>query len=379
MSSPRSSWFPIALMAIGAGLLLFALGWGWLAPLLRQEPSATVPVTTTAVTSTHPSVHYRPANSDWWLVLADDSNTGTTALAERVMLTLPQLDPDGPTLAPEWPAPVAIAAAGGLRVLQFPAGTALPLPPSDTGAGRWHLESLADAAVLFWLPGDQHSTAVDRVPRPAAGTGSVRRQWLQARLQWPAESCDALPALLNQLPEHASLHVQQEDGAQASLRWQLHWTALASQIGPLLQSVGAPRAQAGVSDQWFWREADLSSLPRAETCPAASGNAGFVARIWSHEQRWHAALAHPRQRSLRGFPLPLPTELPLERVTLSHASGLSSSAIATAWLQQQSLTIEPGLLLAVQHHRDGEFAGMELLLRSDRPDSLLLQWRWPLP
>jgi hypothetical protein len=48
-------------------------------------------------------------------------------------------------------------------------------------------------------------------------------------------------------------------------------------------------------------------------------------------------------------------------------------------LQQQSLTIEPGLLLAVQHHRDGEFAGMELLLRSDRPDSLLLQWRWPLP
>ena len=375
MSSPRSSWFPIALMVIGASLLLLALGWGWLAPLLQRDRAVTTEVPTPVTDHATPAVHYRPANSDWWLILAEDQHHAT-AFAALVMQALPQLDPDGPVLAPEWPAPVAIAAAGGLRVLQFPAGTSLTLPTPAAGAGRWHLEALADAAVLFWLPGDQHSTAVDRVQRPAVGTGVVQRQWLQQRLQWPSESCEALPVLLSQLPDYANLQVQQE---QQALRWQLYWTGLPDRLSPLLQSVGAPRAQAAAGDQWFWREADLSSLPRAASCPATHSNAGFVARIWSHDQRWHAALAHPRERNLRGFPLPLPAELPLERVTLANASGLSSSATATAWLQQQSLAVEPGLLLAARHHRDGAFAGMELLLRTDQPGSLLLQWRWPLP
>ena len=376
MSSRRSSWFPIALMVLGASLLLLALVWAWLRPLLRQEQSEPVPAAASANAVARPTVFYRPSHSDWWLTLAASDSAATSPLALRVMQQLTQLDPDGPTLLPEWPTPVALAAAGGLRVFQYPAGTVLKLPATTETVGRWHLESLPDAAVLFWLPGDQHSTAVDRLHRPPVATGSVTRQWLQHRLQWPAESCEALPALLSQLPESAELSVQLE---QQSLRWQLRWTALPAQLGPLLQSLGAPQAQAGAQDQWFWREADLSMLPRANGCPSGSGNVGFVARIWSHEQTLQAALAHPRQRHLRGFPLPLPVDLPLHSVQLTNASGLSSSQTATAWLQQQALLTEPGVLLAVQHRRDGDFAGMALLLRSDSPDSLRLQWQWPMP
>ncbi len=373
MSSRRSLVLPLVLMGLGLALLLTAVWWAWQSGQ-RDVAVAVKSDRDTPAASAATPVFYRPANSDWWLILSEGEPRASAA-ASAVRSNLPQLDPGTPDLPRELPDPVAMAAAGALRLWQFAPGTPVKTPAA-TDAGRWHVETLSDATVLFWLPATVTTTAVDRIRRPSAGTGMVQRRWLQQRLGWPASSCEPLPALLEQLPEQALL---QFDPGVDQLRWQLYWQQLPAALATLIASVGAPQALADPTDSWFWREADLSALPRAEGCPVGSAGAGFVARLWQENSQWHAALARPGQQELSGFPLPLPDGLTLAPSQLAGGRGLASDAAATAWLQQQSLLPETGLLLTVRHHGDSDFAGLALSLRSDTPGTLRLQWQWPLP
>lgn len=368
MSSRRSQRLPLLL--IGFGMLLIAVA-AWLiwqrsqsprpAPRSQTEPA---PVTT--------AVFYRPADSDWWLALGADQT-----LAQAVVQQLPQLDPATPVLPDHLPLPQAIAAQAGVRVWQFAADQRIAAPPATPEQnGRWHVEALTDAQLLFWLPGDMATTAVDRVNLPPPGTGIVQRRWLQQRLAWPSESCEALPALLQQLPSSALLQFQHE---HKTLRWQLVWLRVPDPLAAVLQQAAAPRATAASSDTWFWREADLTVLPRADGCATQQSGNGFAARLWQQDGKLHAALARPGKQRLSGFPLPLPDDLRLQPVTLTGVQAVASSPQAEAWLQQQSWIPEPGLLLAVQHRQDNSFAGIALQLQTLPNQGLQLQWQWPLP
>ncbi len=373
MSSRRTLVLPLLLMLIGLSLLGTALWWA----LQSNQAELAVAVKSDAKVNTgNPiaPVLYRPVDSDWWLVLSNDEPL-SPSLAASLRSNVPRLDPATPALPASLPDPVAIAAAGALRLWQFAPGTPFD-PPAPTDNGRWHVERLTDATVLFWLPATVSTTAVDRIHRPVAGSGQVRRQWLQQRLGWPANSCEPLPALLEQLPDYALLHFEP---TAESLRWQLYWQKLPEALAVPLATVGAPQAQANSTDPWFWREADLSALPRAPACPTSSAGAGFVARLWQEGSQWHAALARPGQQELSGFPLPLPNGLTLASSKLAAGRGLSSGAVAEAWLREQSLLPETGLLLTVRHQSDDAFAGIELTMRSDAPGTLRLQWQWPLP
>lgn len=379
MSSRRSSLVPISLMLIGLAMVATAIWWAW-----RSKPPLQISAPDTGTSTTTTAALYRPADSDWWLVFGTEP-----ALALPVMANLAALDPSAPvlpaTLSAALPAPIAIAAAGPLRLWQFPADTILNIPAAaNSNAGRWHVEALADATLLFWLPGDLQTTAVDRVGLPAAGTGQLHQRWLRQRLAWPEASCDALPALLNQLPAVAELSFREQSNG---IRWQLQWSALPAALFATLQTAAAPQALADDRDRWFWREADLSALPRPTDCPALPASGGFVARLWQEQEQLHAALARPGAGSISGFPLPLPDGVNLKPVPVNagKASAAVSSKLAEQWLQQQALLPEPGLLLAIQHRSavkpgtDGEFAGLDLHLRTKPPAALQLQWQWPLP
>ncbi|NQD38596.1 hypothetical protein HPT27_16350 [Permianibacter sp. IMCC34836] len=365
MSSRKMQWLPLLLMLVGIALLATSAWFAWRKP----APQVTVapppePLTTAAF--------YRPASSDWWLYFGAQS-----ALSQPALKTLPTLDPDTPALPAGYPAAQAVAAAGALRIWQFPAGQVLPLPaPLAERKGRWHIEQLDDASLLFWLPEAVNTTAVDRVAEPLAGSGLIRRAWLQQRLNWPAASCEALPLLLQQLPDDAQLHLRQDNDG---LSWQIVWPSLPAALSALLQSAGAPQASHADDDSWFWREADLANLPRPEACPASVAGGGFVARLWQQQSELQAALARPGASKLQGSPLPLPAGIQLKPVSLSNGAGLASGALASAWLSQQSLLPENGLLLAVQHQHSDDFAGMQLRLQTLPPAGLVLQWRWPLP
>ncbi len=368
MSSGRSQWLPLLL--IGFGLLLMA-GAAWLIWQRSLAPKPT-PAEPPESSQTTAAVFYRPADSDWWLALGADQ-----ALAQAVVSQLPQLDPATPRLPADLPLPQAIAAQAGVRVWQFAADQNLQAPVADaTQNGRWHVEALADAQLLFWLPGDMATTAVDRVNLPPPGTGIVQRRWLQQRLAWPSESCEALPALLQQLPGSALLQFQRSN---QSLRWQLVWLRVPENLSTLLQQAAAPRASADASDTWFWREADLTVLPRAEGCADQAAGNGFAARLWQQDGKTHAALARPGKQRLSGFPLPLPADLRLQSVMLTGVQAVASSPQAEAWLQQQSWIPEPGVLLAVQHRQDDGFAGISLQLHTLPNHGLQLQWQWPVP
>lgn len=365
MSSRKLQWLPLLLMLVGIAMLATAAWFAWHKPAPQVTVAAAPEPLSTAA-------FYRPANSDWWLYFGAQS-----ALSLPAVANLPALDPDTPPLPADYPAPLAVAAAGALRIWQFPAKQILPVPAARTDRkGRWHVEQLADASLLFWLPEAINTTAVDRVVEPPSGTGRIRRGWLQQRLGWPAASCEALPVLLQQLPDEAQLHVQQDE---RGLRWLMVWPALPSALSTLLQSAGAPQANNEANDSWYWREADLANLPRPAACPAGVAGGGFVARLWQQEQQWQAALARPGASTLHGFPLPLPTGIHMQPVALSNGAGLASSAQAGAWLNQQSLRPEAGVLLAVQHQHSEDFAGMDLRLQTLPPAGLSLQWRWPLP
>lgn len=385
MSSRRSALVPISLMLIGVAMVATAIWWAW-----RGKPPLQINKPGPGTTSTVSAVLYRPADSDWWLVFGNEPT-----LARPVLANLAALDPTAPvlpsTLAATVPAPIAIAAAGPLRLWQFPAQTTLNIPASaNSNAGRWHVETLADATLLFWLPGDLQTTAVDRVSLPAAGTGELHQRWLRQRLSWPDASCEALPALLNQLPALAQLSFREQANG---IRWQLQWSTLPAALFANLQSAAAPQALADDRDRWFWREADLSALPRAAGCPALPGSGGFVARLWQEQEQLQAALARPGASTISGFPLPLPNGVKLKPVQMKtgNTSAAANSALAEQWVQQQTLLPEPGLLLAIQHRgadessnsselsNDGEFAGLDLRLRTEPPAALQLQWQWPLP
>lgn len=385
----RRQILPVLLMLVGVSLLLAAGWWAW------QNRREAVPVRP-ALTAPRPAVPalYRPNDSDWWLVLADDPT-----IAKAALTAVTALDPATPALPDSLPAAIAVAAAGPLRLWQFPVDAVVDLPrqsdqPAQPAAatGRWHLERLPDAVVLFWLPAELQTTAVDRVARPAAGTGAVQQRWLRQRLGWPEQSCEPLPALLQQLPTEAQLRFTATAGQPG---WQLDWPNLPATLLAALAKTAAPVAVAGDHDRWFWREADLSVLPRPSNCPAMASGAGFVARLWQEGDELQAALARPGPRSVSGFPLPLPAALQLQPVALGevaapvttgaipkqavHGHGVASSDQAKAWLQRQSLQPEPGLLLAVHHHSDGQFAGLHLQLRLVPGNRLQLQFQWPAP
>lgn len=378
MSSRSSSWLPLVLMAIGLGLVLAALVW-----LLRSPPAAVPPATDAphirdhGTTSATLAVQYRPADSDWWLVLPQPAGPAASAEFLAVLTTLTQLEPITPALPASYPLPIAMAAKGALRLWQFAPGTQLLLPTSATTDGRWHQEQLADATLLFWLPGDMHTTAVDRIARAATGTGEVRSAWLQQRVGWAAGSCEALPAVLAQLPAVATLRLQSAE--TAAWRWQLSWSPLPATLREPLTQTAAPHASGEDGDRWFWREADLASVPRPSGCPATENGSGFVARLWQADGHWQAALARPGQQPVRGFPLPLPGTLTLQSQTLDRASALSSGPMALRWLQQQSLQPDSGLLLAIRHRPDGDFNGMSLQLQLTGDGELQLDWQWPSP
>lgn len=385
MSSRQSLLLPLLLMALGLLLIVAAFGWAW---WKRSTPPALAMPSEETEPSPVP-VQYRPLDSDWWLVFDEAQR----ALNARVRQQISTFDPATPTLPADYPAPQAMAASGALRLWQFAGGTALPALPATTLDGRWHRETLADATVLFWLPTATQTTSIDRVHLPAAGTGMLHRRWLQQRLGWTDHSCDALPALLQQLPEQVQLQFGKHDDTpisepastpssaeqHLSVQWQLLWPELPASLAAALLQVGAPQAHSNGPDRWFWREANLATLSRPTACPPAASGAGFVARLWQRDTRWHAALARPGATTLQGFPVLLPAELQLQTLTLANGQGLSSDSEAEAWLRQQSFATDSGLLLAVEHRGDGDFAGMSLQLRARPPAMLQLLWQWPLP
>src|SRR3990167_4772550 len=232
MSSRRSTLVPISLMLIGVAMVATAIWWAW-----RSKPPLQISKPGASTTRAESAALYRPTDSDWWLVFGNES-----PLAQPVLANLAALDPTAPVLpsmlSATVPAPIAIAAAGPLRLWQFPARTTLNLPASaNNSAGRWHIETLADATLLFWLPGDLQTTAVDRVSLPAAGTGELHQRWLRQRLSWPEAGCEALPALLNLLPALAQLSFREQANG---IRWQLQWSALPAALFANLQSAAAP-------------------------------------------------------------------------------------------------------------------------------------------
>ena len=364
MSSSKTRWLPLVLMVVGITMLATSAWWALQRKTVVVSPVAK-PLQATAF--------YRPAESDWWLYFGAQSGLIAAAVA-----AVPALDPATPALPSGFPMPVAMAAAGHLRMWQFAAGTALVSPPvADDLNARWHIETLADANLLFWLPEDVSTTAVDRVAEPLAETGRIRRSWLQQRLDWPSTSCDTLPLLLAQLPDDAQIHVQQ---GPYGLEWQILWPTLPASLNAVLQGAGAPQASAAANDDWHWREADLTALARPVGCKAStSPTGGFIARLWQQGDETSAALARLGANQVQGFPLPLPPELTMKSVQLQHGAGVASSEQALSWLTQQSLLPEPGLLLAIKHRRSDDFAGLELRLQSLPPTGLQLRWQWPLP